>query len=358
MLGYMPVTRSLRAGAWRVVELLTTPLVPGDYLDELAPLRNAAVLRGRVEEVRPEGARAVTLTIRPGRGWRQHLPGQYVRVGVDVDGVRLWRNYSLTSAPDRPDGRFSITVTALEDGVVSTHLRERAHRGMLLHLDPPTGDFTLPATPPAKTLFVTAGSGVTPVMGILRSTPLADAVVVHSARGPAEALFGDELRELAARGRITLIEQHTASQGRLSPARLTALVPDWAERETWACGPNELLDALAAHWEAAGLAARFHVERFRPNLIVTGDGGKVTFAKSDRIVDAPGDVPLLEAAEEAGILMPSGCRMGICFSCVLPLKEGAVRDLRDGALTLANPGDDIPIQTCISAAAGPCEIDH
>ena len=65
-------------------------------------------------------------------------------------------------------------------------------------------------------------------------------------------------------------------------------------------------------------------------------------------------MPLLEAGEAAGVLMPSGCRMGICFSCVLPLREGAVRDLRDGQITTAEPGDTILVQTCISAAAGPC----
>ena len=76
------------------------------------------------------------------------------------------------------------------------------------------------------------------------------------------------------------------------------------------------------------------------------------------MVETDGSEPLLDSGEAAGVLMPSGCRMGICFSCVLPLREGAVRDLRDGRLTVAEPGDSIPIQTCISAAAGACELDH
>ena len=83
----------------------------------------------------------------------------------------------------------------------------------------------------------------------------------------------------------------------------------------------------------------------------------MTFSGSETTVEADGATPLLDVGEEAGVLMPSGCRMGICFGCVVPLREGAVRDLRSGDLTTATPGDDVRIQTCVSAAAGACEID-
>ncbi len=352
----MAVTHTLRSGAWRVVELLTTPVVPADYLDVVAPLRNAAVLRARVEAVRRETRDAVTLVLRPGRGFRPHEPGQYVRLGVDVDGVRLWRAYSVTSAP----GRLSVTVNAVKDGAVSNHLIRHAKRGMLVNLDQPAGDFTLPAARPEKILFVTAGSGITPVMGILRSLlhELRDVVVVHSAREREAVVFGDELRTLAAAGRIRFIERHTGTDGRIGPAELAGLVPDLAERHTWACGPNEMLDDLGAHFAEAGLTQNLHVERFRPTVIATGDGGKVTFGRTGTVVDADGSTPLLEAGEAAGVLMPSGCRMGICFSCVLPMTEGAVRDLRDGSITTAVEGDNVLVQTCVSAAAGPCHLDH
>ena len=92
--------------------------------------------------------------------------------------------------------------------------------------------------------------------------------------------------------------------------------------------------------------------------MVAGDGGTVTFAGTGRTVAAGGGTPILDAAEGAGVLMPSGCRMGICFGCVLPLREGAVRDLRTGDLTTAVPGDGVKVQTCISAAAGDCVLDH
>ncbi len=352
----MPAAPTLLRRAAALAELAATPLVPGDYLDLVHPLRAGAPLRARVMEVRPETRDAVTLVLEPGRDWRGHTPGQYLRVGVDVDGVRLWRAYSLTSAPSR-DRRISITVKAIPDGKVSTHLVRRARPGMLLQLDQATGDFTLPATPPAKVLFVTGGSGITPVMGILRSNlhRLADVVVVHSALTRDDVVFGGELRALAARDRIRLVELHTDVDGMLTASQLTELVPDLAERETWVCGPTGLMDLVEKHWETAGLTVPLHTERFRPSIVVPGDGGRVRFRRTGVETDADGATTLLATGEAAGVLMPSGCRMGICYGCVLPLKEGAVRDLRDGALTEA--GDGVLVQTCISAAAGPCELE-
>ncbi|RAK42581.1 ferredoxin-NADP reductase [Actinoplanes lutulentus] len=357
---HVPVTQTLRNGAWRVVELITTPVVPADYLDVIAPLRNPNVLRARIEAVRPETENSVTLELRPGRNWQPHQPGQYVRLGVDVDGVRLWRAYSVSSAAGRADGKFTVTVNAVQDGVVSSYLLRNARRGMLLALDLPAGDFLLPGQRPAKALFLTAGSGITPVMGMLRSAihELPDVVVVHSARTEEDVVFGRELRELSEQGKIRLIERHTRADGRIKAADLADLVPDLFERETWACGPGEMLDALTEHWTDAGAEELLHVERFRPTVLVAGDGGTVAFERSGTVADAPGGVSILDAGESAGQLMQSGCRMGICFKCVLPLREGIVRDMRDGSLTTATELDEpILIQTCISAAAGPCRLD-
>src|SRR5262245_36142508 len=124
----MTSATTLRDRLRRVAEAAATPLLPEDYLDLVAPLGNSRQLRGRIESIHPETKDAVTLVIRPGRGWQQHTPGQYVRLGVDVDGVRLWRAYSLTSGP-RVDGRLSVTVKAIHDGVVSNHLVRAARPG-------------------------------------------------------------------------------------------------------------------------------------------------------------------------------------------------------------------------------------
>jgi ferredoxin-NADP reductase len=347
----------VRDGLLRMLGAVTTPLVPADYLDVIDPLRSGAALRGRIQAITPETADAATVLIRPGRGWQGHLPGQYVRIGIDVDGVRLWRAYSLTSGPRR-DGLIAVTVKAIPRGRVSNHIVRRARAGTVIQLDQATGGFHLPAAVPSQVLFVTAGSGITPVMGMLRHRlpELADVVVLHSAPRPADVIFAAELRDMAAAGRIQLVERHTDTDGLLDVGDLDGIVPDWAARQTWACGPTGLLDALEARWDAAGVPQALHTERFRPHLVVTGEGGAVSFTRSGTVVEADGATPLLDAGEAAGVLMPSGCRMGICRGCVVPLESGAVRDLRSGTLTTAVPGDGVQIQTCISAAAGPCSL--
>ena len=365
-------TPSLRRRLGRLAEQVTTPLLPADYLDLFHPLRSGADLRGRIEEIQPETADAATIVIRPGADWAGHVPGQYVRIGIDVDGVRLWRAYSLTHGP-RADGRISITVKAVPDGKVSNHLVRRARPGTLVHLEQAAGEFVLPPDG-TKLLFVTAGSGVTPVIGMLRNLfPVADSgvvrltrsadydiTVVHVAPSEPDSIFLDNLRSLDEAGMIRLVARYDDVHGVLDVADLADLVPDLQERTTFACGPAGLLDALGAHHEERGIPLL--TEQFRVSTLVAGEGGTVSFARSGTTVEADGATPILDAAEEAGVLMPSGCRMGICYGCVLPMREGAVRDLRTGEITTAAPGETgsegVRIQTCISAAAGPCQLDH
>ena len=248
---------ALRERVLKLAEWVTTPLLPTDYLDLIDPLRSGADLRGRIEAVHPETRDAATLVIRPGRGWRPHTPGQYVRIGIDVDGVRQWRAYSVTSDLTRTDGCISITVKAIPGGKVSNHLVHRTRPGTVIQLDQAAGEFCLPDQHPEKALFLTAGSGITPVMGMLRNHPeLTDVVLVHSAPTADDVVFGAELRALAADGRIRLLEQHTDTAGMLDAAAIAELVPDLHERSTWACGPVGMLEALEEHWSTAGLAER------------------------------------------------------------------------------------------------------
>ncbi|MFZ2016899.1 MAG: ferredoxin reductase [Nocardioides sp.] len=362
-----------RDRARKVAEAATSPLVPADFLDLFAPLRPGADLRGRVEQVLPETPDAATLVIRPGADWAGHVPGQYVRIGVDVDGVRCWRAYSLTHGP-RPDGRISITVKAVPGGVVSPYLVRHTKPGTMLHLEQAAGEFVLPQTGPKRYLFVTAGSGVTPVIGILRNlfpstdsgvlrpvrSESYDIVVLHVAPSEPDSIFLRDLRALDAAGAIRLVARYDDVHGVLDLDELDGLVPDLADRTTFACGPGGLLDAIETHHEERGLALL--TEQFRVAMLVAGEGGTVQFEKSGTEVECDGARPILDQAEEAGVLMPSGCRMGICYQCVLPMREGAVRDLRTGELTTAVPGETptggLKIQTCINAAAGPCHFDH
>ncbi|WP_460335014.1 ferredoxin reductase [Actinoallomurus acanthiterrae] len=361
---------------------LTTPLLPDDYLALVNPLWCSRELRGRIEAICPETADAATLVIRPGHSWIPHRPGQWVRIGVDIEGVRHWRTYSLSSPPGRPGGCITITVKTVPDGFVSRYLVRQAAPGMIVDLAGPGGEFVLPEPPPPRLLFLTAGSGITPVRAMLHdllsgapargaaeprdvpgvhasrrdstSCALPDVVLLHSAPTPKDAIFGEELRALAARfPNLRLYERHTRNQGRLRPADLPKLCPDWTERTAWVCGPAEMLEEAEEHW--AGSADRLHIEHFRPaRPKAGGQGGRVRFTKSGRQTDADGTTPLLIAGEDAGVLMPSGCRMGICHSCVGRLASGQVRDLRTGQVH-GEAGD--LVQTCVSAAAGPVEIE-
>ncbi|MDW5596674.1 ferredoxin reductase [Conexibacter stalactiti] len=357
--------RRARGRLWDAANLLTTPLLPDDFLGLVNPLWSSRQPAGRVVAVRRETADSATIAIRPGAGWQEHRAGQHVTVGVEVDGVRHQRSYSLTSPPRSADGCIAITVKAVRDGVVSSHLVHRTRPGALLFLGAASGDFVLPEQRPGRLLFITAGSGVTPVMGILRTLARADALgdvaVVHIDRDPRGVIFAGELRQLAGQRRLTLHEHHTGRLGRPSAAEIVGRVGDWRERETWACGPGELLDGLEAHFSASGERARLRTERFHARTAVatnaTGaaaSGGSITFTRSGVTVDADGATTLLAAGEAAGALLPSGCRAGVCRTCVGPLRAGVVRDLRSGTISGA-PGD--VVQTCISVAVGPVEIE-
>jgi len=355
----MTQIRALR----RVASLLTTPLAPEDIINLVNPLDSARQLRGVVTKVVRETPDSTTIHFRPGRGWNPHAAGQWARIGVEIDGVRQWRSYSLSAAVGHDP---AITVTAI--GFVSTALARSTKVGDILFLDTPQGDFVLPEHP-RPLLMLTAGSGLTPVMSMIRTLvprrPDADVVLVHSARTRDDALFHDELLELADQfPGLTVRHWFTREEGgrRLDLSDVTdleTLCPDWRERAAYACGPTDFLDAATELWERDGddaTHAGLTIERFAPVLLEGsgGEGGLLTFEKSDKEVEAGGDVPLLEAGEDCGVVMPSGCRMGICRSCLVPLVAGKVRDLRTGEVH----GDEGElIQTCVNAAAGPVHLD-
>jgi ferredoxin-NADP reductase len=339
---------------------LTTPLAPEDFLSLFNPVFSARQLRGIVTKVVPETDDSVTIHFRPGRGWKAHRAGQWARIGVELDGVRHWRSYSLSTAAGQDP---AITVTDM--GAVSGVLVRETKPGDILFLAPPQGSFVLPDRP-RPLLMLTAGSGITPVMSMIRTLvprrPDADVVLIHSARTPMKSLFLEELRELADQFRQFRVKLwFTAEHGRIdftSPATLDELCEDWRERAAYACGPEEFLQNAESLWEGQARlpGGSLTIERFTTTLAggSGNDGGLVTFEASDREVEADGDTPLLEVGEDAGLLMPSGCRMGICHSCLLPLRAGQVRDLRTNEVH-GDPGQ--LIQTCVSAAAGPVNLD-
>jgi ferredoxin-NADP reductase len=342
---------------------LSSPLLIDDYLELFNPLWSTRELRGRIEAIEHETSDAATVLIKPGYRWGGHEPGQYLRIGLDIEGVRHWRAYSLTSDPQRPDGLISITVKNVDAGKVSPYLVRRGRPGTIVSLAGVEGEFVLPDRLPGKLLFISAGSGITPIMSMLRhldrSGELDDAVLLHSARRTDEVIFGDELRGLADRhDHFELHEQLTADNGRMGPGDLDRLCPDWKERQGYISGPNDMLDAFGEHYEQAEIPEQLHIERFQPKLGLgdgeEGSGGTITFLDSDCEAESDGSQPILVAGEEAGLDLPYGCREGICHTCVGELRSGLVRDLRNGNV---HGEEGEVIRTCIHAPEGPIEID-
>jgi ferredoxin-NADP reductase len=359
--GATPEVPRYRRRALRAARSLFTPFVPDDYLELIDPLWSSRELYGRIERIEPETANAATVLIRPGHEWGGHRPGQYLRIGVVVDGVTHWRAYSLTSDPARPDGCIAITPKLVEEGKVTPFLVREAKPGELVRLGGVEGTFVLPDPAPEKLLFISAGSGVTPVISMLDNLhgrgALGDVVHLHSARSAEEVIFGERLREIAA-GSVgfDLRLRLTAAEGRLIPTDLDELCPDWRQRHAFLSGPGEMLRAFSGHWEQEGDPALLDLERFQPLIggeLGGGEGGVVRFLKSGVETECDGATPILAAGEEAGVTMPFGCRMGICHTCVGELRSGRLRDLRNGQIH--GRAEDM-VRTCVNAPEGPIEI--
>lgn len=361
--GAKPNVHPLRARALRAIGAFTSPLLPDDYLEMINPLWSTREVRGRVEELSREAGDATTVLIRPGHTWPGHEPGQYLRIGFDVDGIRHWRAYSITSDPGRPDGFISITPKLVAEGKVSPYVNRDLRPGAIISLSDVEGQFVLPDPRPERVLFISAGSGITPIMAMLRCLDrehkLGDVVHLHSAPTSDDVIFGDRMRELDQRNDgLRLHVQHTREGGRISPERLDELCGDWRERETFLCGPAEMLDDFEQCWKAEDLTERLHLERFQPvigsDLPGAGEGGTIKFLNSGIEASSDGSQPILVAGEEAGAELAFGCRMGICHTCVGKLCSGRLRDLRSGEV---HGEEGTMVRICVNAPEGPVEFE-
>jgi len=328
-------------------------------------------LRGVVEQVVPLTSSSAAVRIRPGRGWKAHVPGQFVTIGVDVDGRRHHRCYSITSLPTdgrRRGARIEIAVQAVDGGTVSEHLVRRAAPGDVVQLAQAEGDFVLPTPVPERLLFVTGGSGITPVIGMLRwlkdTGASTDVVLLHHVRTLDRLMFRAEPERWAGRTPTVRVVLARTGEGdrRLDAARLDHDCPDWKEREAFVCGPDALASFALDHWAGAGIEDRLHLERFQPAATPVaapiGEGGRgpstVAFARSGVVIQADDTLPLLDVAEAAGVRPPAGCRMGICHTCTSHLSCGSVVDLRDGRIHEAGEH----VQLCVSAPLGDVVVDR
>jgi stearoyl-CoA 9-desaturase NADPH oxidoreductase len=337
-----------------LVDLLTGPHGVDRFTELVAPTWTLGEARARVVDVHRTTPRSVTLTLAANDSFTSaHAvkAGQYVNLTVDIDGRRHTRCYSPANAEGSP--HLELTIGRHDGGLVSNYLYERARRGMVVGLAGAGGDFVLAAKRPRRILFVSGGSGITPVMAMLR-TLIAEGhrgeiAFVHYARTAAEACYRDEL---AALPRVRVLHGYTRSDdgdlvGRFGPEHLAAALP--SPDVVFVCGPTALVEAVWEHCE------NVHTESFVAPVFeapANPSGGRITFADSG--VDVVDDGrPLLEQAESAGLTPANGCRMGICHTCTRRKTAGTVRNLTTGAVSTA-PDEDI--QICVSVPVGDVDL--
>ena len=360
--GATPNVSFVRRQVSRIGRVMTNPLLPDDYFALIRPHWSTREVSGSVVRVVKENGDASTIVIKPNFPLEPHQPGQYLRIGMEINGIRHWRAYSITSDPEHPHGLVSITVKHTPGGRMSPVFNQFVRSGQRVFLGDIEGEFTLPDPLPEQILMISAGSGITPVFAMLRELDrrgrLDDVVHIHSARTPEDMIFGERLRELGERQpTYRLIEIHTADQPRFTPEALEQLCPDWAQRTTFLSGPRELIDAVEAHYAQASVADRLKTERFQPvigNGGGDGSGGTVRFRVSECDAECEAGVSILVGGENAGATLKFGCRMGICHTCVGRLQDGAVRDIRTGAVSEASGQ---MIRVCINAPEGHVEVD-
>ncbi len=339
-----------------LLDRFTSPVDFDTFVSALNPLW-ARALSGKVEQVTRISTTAASIRIRPSRGWKSHTPGQYVTVGVDVDGIRNYRCYSLTSLPAPNDCCIEIAVQSVPGGVVSNKLVFDTKVGDFVQLSEPLGDFVLPgvATP---LLYIAGGSGITPILGMIRSLAKGKmpqpVTLIHYALDIDRALFAHELDALARDHEwftYRLILNGETNE-MLSESTLDEVCPDWHSRRGYACGPAPMLDTAEALWSEYDLSTQLVVERFvlSPITFATDTTGGATatiaFARSGAQVKQCKNTTLLESAEAAGVANKAGCRAGVCHTCATRVIDGSALDLRDGRVY--EPGDTV--QTCISVA--------
>ncbi len=282
----------------------------------------------------------------PGPASLRFLPGQFLTFRLLVDGERVERCYTISSAPTRPE-RLTITVKRVPGGMVSNWLHDHLRVGDAIGASGPFGQFSSAVHPAEKYLFLTAGSGITPAMSMLRTLcdnrDPADVVFVHCARTPADIVFRDELEDLAARHGFSLAivcetdaprERWRGLRGRLTMSTLLQVAPDLLSREVFTCGPAPYMDVVRGLLGDLGTDPdRAHEESFE-----LGAGGAVTeteapasgttyrvdLRRSDRVIECDGGTTILDAAARAGVTLPSSCGEGMCGTCKLTMLSGEV----------------------------------
>ncbi|SON53613.1 3-ketosteroid-9-alpha-hydroxylase reductase subunit [Hartmannibacter diazotrophicus] len=316
-----------------------------------------------VRQVREETHDVKTFVLAPKAPCRfAYKPGQFLTLDLDIAGERVNRCYTISSAPTRP-GTISITVKRVPDGPVSNFLHDTLKAGSEIRAVGPMGEFTCVDHPAPKYLFLSGGSGITPLMSMARSfhdlAEQRDIVFVHAARSPADIIFRDELalmarnlpdfRFAAVCEGDTIAERWNGFSGRLTLDMLKLIAPDFMEREIFVCGPSPFMMAVRMMLGEAGFdMVRHHEESFNfeelsaaepevaAEVTAAEDTGvktfRVEFAKSKKVIEVPEDAFVLEMARKAGMRLPASCTKGMCGTCKSKLVSGEVEMKHAGGI--------------------------
>lgn len=338
-----------------LVDLLVGPHGIDRYLELIRPDLTITEARARIVAVERQTERSVTLRIRPNAAWSGFRAGQFIRVGVEIDGVRRTRTYSPASSQHRAHDLLELTISFLPDGLVSSYLRAE-NPGGTVYLGTASGEFVLPEKRPEQLALVSGGSGITPVMAMLRT--LCDeghagtVTFIHYGRTRADWLYERQVRELAAHHKNVRVEYIATREGGARFSRNALGLT--ADTHVAVCGPPRLIDAVRTAW--ADAPERVITETFTPPTLTVSDGaadGTLHFTQSGTSVPITAGT-LLEQAESAGLTPEFGCRMGICHSCTCRKAAGAVRNVLTGEISAE---EDEDIQLCISVPAGDVALE-
>ena len=328
-------------------------------LQRFNPLWSLSEIRARVVKRVAEDEDTISLWLRPNGRWRGHTAGQHLTLGVDIDGVRRQRVFSVSSA-NRPDGLFRVTFRRQAPGGVTDWLHTNAGRGQIVTLGRPAGEFVLPDPVPNKLMMLAGGSGITPIMAMLEQLAdqryRGDVLLLQLCRRAQDRLFAgalDQLRETLPGLRVMVHESQR--DGRLRPEALDRLVPELEDRLTLLCGPAAWMADVDNFFADRGLSGQLMQERFAAPRPPSAPGAalQITATETKRMFTQKSGASLLESAESAGLQPAHGCRAGICRTCLCKKRSGTARNLITGR---RSEQPDEWIQLCISVAESDLEL--
>lgn len=279
-----------------------------------------------------------------------HEAGQAVTLFVPVEGDQLVRTFSISSAPETTGQSIELTIKAHPNGRATQWLHHNLETGHVLEARPPRGSFTLARRRPGAPLaLISAGSGATPLIAMLRqlslTEPQADVTWFHAARCASEILFAGELRHLQAhmphlKAAVTITTPAPGwfgYRGRATRRLMSVAVPDLARRDVFCCGPHGLMDEMKLIFAAeGGNPDSYHTEAFQPRgPLPAGDAQAPAIADEpefrvqmgERSIGVRGHETVLQAALRQGVIIPCGCGQGMCGTCRVKMISGQV-DLR------------------------------